>query len=170
MDEASPDDLEFSGGVFRVAGSPDREMPLAAIAFEAFTNHNLPDGMEPNLEHHTHYDPPNFSWPFGTHMCAVEVDTNSYSVPWRLIGERVAVTVAAGEVRIRHGSREVAVHAQAQGRRQRVIDRAHLDGVAGRDGAVRQRVIEQPPIDQPPPPPALLRPLAEYEAITGGRF
>ena len=97
--------------------------------------------------------------------CAVEVDTNSYSVPWRLIGERVAVTVAAGEVRIRHGSREVAVHAQAQGRRQRVIDRAHLDGVAGRDGAVRQRVIEQPP-----PPPALLRPLAEYEAIVGGSF
>jgi len=35
--------------------------------------------------------------------CAVEIDTNSYSVPWRLIGERVAVTVAAGEVRIRHG-------------------------------------------------------------------
>ena len=102
--------------------------------------------------------------------CAVEVDTNSYSVPWRLIGERVAVTVAAGEVRIRHGSREVAVHAQAQGRRQRVIDRDHLDGVAGRDGAVRQRVIEQPPIDHPPPPPALLRPLAEYEAIVGGSF
>jgi transposase len=102
--------------------------------------------------------------------CAVEVDTNSYSVPWRLIGERVAVTVAAGEVRIRHGSREVAVHAQAQGRRQRVIDRAHLDGVAGRDGAVRRQVIERPSIDQPPPPPALLRPLSEYEAIAGGRF
>lgn len=102
--------------------------------------------------------------------CAVEVDTNSYSVPWRLIGERVAVTVAAGEVRIRHGSREVAVHAQAQGRRQRVIDRAHLDGVAGRDGAVRQQVIERPPIDHPPSPPALLRPLAEYEAIAGGSF
>jgi carbon-monoxide dehydrogenase large subunit len=78
--EASADDLEFSGGVFRVAGSPDREMPLAAIAFEAFTAHNLPDGMEPNLEHHTHYDPPNFSWPFGTHMCAVEVDTETGQV------------------------------------------------------------------------------------------
>lgn len=102
--------------------------------------------------------------------CAVEVDTNSYSVPWRLIGERVAVTVAAGEVRIRYGVREVAVHKQARGRRQRVIDRAHLDGVAGGDGAVRRQVIEGPPIDQPPPPPALLRPLAEYEAIAGGGF
>jgi carbon-monoxide dehydrogenase large subunit len=72
--EASPDDLEFSGGAFRVIGSPDKEMPMAAVAFAAFTAHNLPDGMEPNLEGHTHYDPPNFSWPFGTHMCAVEVD------------------------------------------------------------------------------------------------
>jgi len=117
--------------------------------------------------------------PFGSHReltrvvgndCAVEVDTNSYSVPWRLIGERVAVTVAAGEVRIRHGAREVAVHKQVQGRRQRVIDRAHLEGVAGGDGAVRRRVIEGPRIDQSPPPPALLRPLAEYEAAIGGRF
>jgi hypothetical protein len=41
--------------------------------------------------------------------CAVEIDTNSYSVPWRLIGELVAVTVAAGEMRIRHGVHEVAV-------------------------------------------------------------
>ena len=52
-------------------------MPLAAIAFEAFTAHNLPDGMEPNLEAHTTYDPPNFSWPFGTHICVVEVDTET---------------------------------------------------------------------------------------------
>lgn len=59
--------------------------------------------------------------------CAVEVDTNSYSVPWRLIGERVAVTVAAGEVRIRHGMREVAVHRQSQGRRLRIVD------IAGRN-------------------------------------
>jgi transposase len=100
--------------------------------------------------------------------CAIEVDTNSYSVPWRLIGERVAVTVAAGEVRIRHGVREVAVHPQEQGRRQRVIDLAHLEGVAGRDGAVRRAAVETPSIV--PAPPALLRPLAEYEAVAGGRF
>ena len=52
-------------------------MPLAAIAFEAFTAHNLPDGLEPNLEAQVTYDPPNFSWPFGTHMCVVEVDTET---------------------------------------------------------------------------------------------
>lgn len=100
--------------------------------------------------------------------CAVEVDTNSYSVPWRLIGERVAVTVAAGEVRIRHGVREVAVHKVTDGRRQRVVDRAHLDGVAGCNGAVRRQPVEAPPTA--PPSPALLRPLAEYEAAIGGSF
>ena len=75
--EANEDDLEFAGGAFSVKGSPDRSMPLAAIAFEAFTAHNLPDGLEPNLEAHVTYDPPNFSWPFGTHICTVEVDTET---------------------------------------------------------------------------------------------
>jgi carbon-monoxide dehydrogenase large subunit len=63
-----------------VVGSPDRELPLAAIAFEAFSAHNLPDGLEPNLEAQVTYDPPNFSWPFGTHMCLVEVDTETGDV------------------------------------------------------------------------------------------
>ncbi|MEX2628059.1 MAG: xanthine dehydrogenase family protein molybdopterin-binding subunit [Ilumatobacteraceae bacterium] len=75
--EASPDDLEFADGAFTVAGSPDRTMPLAAVAFEAFTAHDLPDGLEPNLECQVTYDPPNFSWPFGTHMCALEVDVDT---------------------------------------------------------------------------------------------
>jgi len=78
--EASIDDLEFVGGEFRVAGSPDRSMPLAAIAFSAFTAHDLPDGLEPNLEAQVTYDPPNFSWPFGTHMCLVEVDVETGDV------------------------------------------------------------------------------------------
>jgi carbon-monoxide dehydrogenase large subunit len=78
--EASREDLEFQGGSFSVRGTPDKAMPLAAIAFEAFTAHNLPDGLEPNLEAQVTYDPPNFSWPFGTHMCVVEVDVETGSV------------------------------------------------------------------------------------------
>jgi len=101
--------------------------------------------------------------------CAVEIDTNSYSVPWQLIGERVAVTVAAGEVRIRHGVREVAVHKQSQGRRLRVVDSTHLAGVTGRDGAVyRQQIATAPTV--PSSQPSLLRPLVEYEAAIGGSF
>ena len=77
--EANEDDLEFLAGVFSVKGSR-QVMPLAAIAFEAFTAHNLPDGLEPNLEAQVTYDPPNFSWPFGTHMCTVEIDTETGQV------------------------------------------------------------------------------------------
>ena len=58
-------------------GSPDQADALGAVAFEAFTAHNLPDGMEPNLEESVHFDPPNFTFPFGTHICVVEVDTET---------------------------------------------------------------------------------------------
>jgi len=78
--EAAEDDLEFAGGEFAVRGSPDRTMPLAAVAFEAFTAHDLPDGEEPTLEAQVTYDPPNFSWPFGTHICVVEVDEETGQV------------------------------------------------------------------------------------------
>jgi hypothetical protein len=102
--------------------------------------------------------------------CAVEIDTNSYSVPWRLIGERVAVTVAAGEVRIRHGVREVAVHKQSAGRRLRIVDSAHLEGVAGRHGAAGRAQMAAATGPAASASPSLLRPLAEYEAAVGGSF
>ncbi len=75
--EVAADDLEFSGGTFRVKGSPDKEMTLAATAWAAFAAHNLPDGMEPGLEGTAVYDPPNFSWPGGAHAAVVEVDTET---------------------------------------------------------------------------------------------
>jgi carbon-monoxide dehydrogenase large subunit len=75
--EVAEEDLEYSGGQFYVKGSPERAMPLAAVAFEAFTAHNLPDGMEPNLEASSHFDPTNFTFPFGTHLAVVEVDTET---------------------------------------------------------------------------------------------
>jgi transposase len=99
--------------------------------------------------------------------CAVEVDGNSYSAPWRLIGERVEVTVAAGKVRLRHGATEVAVHQLAEGRRQRVLDPDHLAGVAGTGGQVPPHPAGTAAA---PALAALARPLAEYEALAGGGF
>jgi len=99
--------------------------------------------------------------------CAVEVDGNSYSAPWRLIGERVEVTVAAGQVRLRHGAKEVAVHKLAEGCRQRVLDPAHLAGLAGAGG----RVLPHPAgTASAPALAALARPLSDYEALAGGGF
>jgi carbon-monoxide dehydrogenase large subunit len=72
--EANPDDLEFADGSFTVRGSPDKTVPIQAIAFGAFTAHNLPDGMEPNLQEQVTFDPPNFAFPFGSHVAVVEVE------------------------------------------------------------------------------------------------
>lgn len=92
--------------------------------------------------------------------CTVQIDTISYSVPWRLIGESVRVIVAEGRVRIQHAGAEVAVHAETAGRRQRVIDPRHFHGVAG----------AAPPAPAAVPQPSLLRPLAEYERAAGGAW
>jgi transposase len=102
--------------------------------------------------------------------CAVEVDGNAYSVPWRLIGERVEVVVSASQVRVRHGAGEVAIHQRVEGRRQRVIDTNHLAGVAGTDGRPVHRAPTPANDPEPPPLPVLLRPLADYEALAGGAF
>ncbi len=74
--EVAEDDLEYAGGRFSVKGT-DRGMTVAETAFAAWTAHNLPDGMEPGLTETAVYDPPNFSWPGGTHIAVVEVDTET---------------------------------------------------------------------------------------------
>ncbi len=75
--EANPDDLDFEAGRFGVKGSPDKGLLIQEIAFGAFTAHNLPDGMEPNLNEQMIFDPPNFAFPFGTHVAVVEVDEDT---------------------------------------------------------------------------------------------
>jgi transposase len=98
--------------------------------------------------------------------CAIEIDTNAYSVPWRLIGERVQVTVADGWVRVFHAGDEVAAHPEAAGRHHRLVEPAHFEGVPG----FRRPVSEPGPVSAPMPEaePELLRPLAEYEHAIGG--
>ena len=78
--ECSEDDLELVGNELRVRGTPGKNMTVQAVAFEAFTAHNLPDGVEPNLTAQVVYDPPNFVFPFGTHVAVVEVDTETGEV------------------------------------------------------------------------------------------
>ena len=105
--------------------------------------------------------------------CAVEVEANSYSVPWRLIGERVQVTIGADAVRISHAGRVVAVHEECAGHRERAIDPAHFEGVAGfraRATGGEAATAAAGPLPAPPALPALLRPLAEYEAVAGGAW
>jgi len=101
--------------------------------------------------------------------CAIEVDGNAYSVPWRLIGERVRVTVSGGAVRVLHAGREVALHTELKGRRGRAVNDCHLAGIVGSPERpiVRRTVAAETELAETP---ALLRPLAEYEALAGGHF
>lgn len=66
------DDVDFDNGVY-VARSTGAAKKIGEVAFAAY-NRNLPDGMEQGLEAVAFFDPPNFTWPFGTHICLVEVD------------------------------------------------------------------------------------------------
>ncbi len=75
MLECSPDDIEFTGGAFRVRGTPDSAKTLADTAFAVFAAHDLPDGVEATLDSDATFDPQTFSFPHGTHLCATLVDT-----------------------------------------------------------------------------------------------
>ena len=59
----------------------------------------------------------------------VDVDTNHYSVPWKLIGAQVNVMVDGGQIRIHHAGIKVACHDKRLGRRERAVDRVHLHGI-----------------------------------------
>ncbi|MFF4773099.1 xanthine dehydrogenase family protein molybdopterin-binding subunit [Microtetraspora fusca] len=74
--EASPDDIEFTRGEFRVRGT-GTSRTIQEIALATFAAHDLPDGFEPRLDADATFDPDNFSFPHGTHLCAVEVDTET---------------------------------------------------------------------------------------------
>jgi carbon-monoxide dehydrogenase large subunit len=83
MLECSPDDLEFTEGAFRVRGNPEAAKTLADVALAVFAAHDLPDGIEPQLDSEATFDPSTFSFPHGTHLCAAEVDTETGRVTIR---------------------------------------------------------------------------------------
>jgi transposase len=99
--------------------------------------------------------------------CVIGVDGNTYSVPWRLIGESVRVVIAGDQLRISHGGREVAVHHRRSGRFARVVDPVHFAGVVG---SGRRAPAQIAPVSDTVAAPELLRPLLEYERLVGGRW
>jgi hypothetical protein len=76
--------------------------------------------------------------------CVIEVDSNAYSVPWRLIGETVRVVIAGDLLRVGHAGREVAVHHRRTGRFERVVDPAHFAGVVGLGSPARLATVPTP--------------------------
>ncbi|HEX5407508.1 MAG TPA: xanthine dehydrogenase family protein molybdopterin-binding subunit [Pseudonocardiaceae bacterium] len=122
--ECAEDDLEFAGGKFTVRGT-DSATSIQDIALAVFAAHNLPDGVEPSLDSEATYDPENFSFPHGTHLCAAEVDTETGAVKLRSyvcvddVGVAVNPLIVEGQVHgglaqgISQALYEEAVHDEA---------------------------------------------------------
>ena len=72
--EVDPDDLNFSEGRFSVKGVPKKGLTIQQIAQEARLTKNLPQQMETGLAAESQFEPSNFTFPFGTHVCLVEVE------------------------------------------------------------------------------------------------
>ncbi len=86
MLEAAEEDIEFTDGKAFVRGAPDSAKTIQEIALQASVAYDLPEGMEPFLDETTYYDPPNCTFPFGTHVCTVEIDPDTGKVtPLRYI-------------------------------------------------------------------------------------
>ena len=102
--EAAEEDIEYADGKFFVRGSPDQSKTIQDIALMANLAYDMPEGMEPGLEATTFYDPPNFSYPFGTHVAVVNVDPdNGHVVLERYVavddcGPQINPVIVAGQV------------------------------------------------------------------------
>jgi len=91
--------------------------------------------------------------------CMVTFENNHYSVPWRWVGAQVSVQVREHKVRIYQGAKLLAEHGRLSGRGQRAVHSSHVQGLVG-SGERRQSAEAA----------RLLRPLAEYERVSGGSF
>ncbi|HTN23057.1 MAG TPA: molybdopterin cofactor-binding domain-containing protein [Solirubrobacteraceae bacterium] len=79
--EANASDIEVRDGRFQLAGDPEQGMTLAEVAGCAYIDATkMPEGMEMGLEQTLIYDPSNFVFPFGTHVCVVDVEADTGKV------------------------------------------------------------------------------------------
>jgi aerobic carbon-monoxide dehydrogenase large subunit len=78
--ESTPKEIEFKDGKFFVSGDGANALGWDRLASEAYVAKNLPVGFEPGLEASSFFEPPNCTFPFGTHIVAVEVDRDTGEV------------------------------------------------------------------------------------------
>jgi len=75
--EAGESDIEFKDGKFSVAGT-DKSIDFASVALQAYIAHKFTGAqLEPGLKEGAFYDPTNFTFPSGVHICEVEIDPDT---------------------------------------------------------------------------------------------
>ena len=77
--ECNPEDLEFANGSWNVKGT-DKSVGFGDVALTAYVPHDYPVNEEPGLDFASFYDPTNFVYPFGAHICVVEIDKDTGEV------------------------------------------------------------------------------------------
>lgn len=77
--EVPIDHVVFANGVFQ-DGADGESLPLAQIVHAAYVPHDYPEALEPGLEASAFYDPANFTYPSGTHVCEVEIDPQTGAI------------------------------------------------------------------------------------------
>ena len=78
--QAPAESVVFANGKFSAATNPDKQLGWGDVTAEAYLAKNLSAGIEPGLEASAFYEPENFTFPFGTHIAAVEVDRDTGQV------------------------------------------------------------------------------------------
>ncbi len=103
MLEAAPGDIEFADGEYRVKGVPSRSLGLGEIAGRAYSD-NLPDDIDTGLEATDFFRPPDFIYPFGTHVAVVEVEVETGIISLREFysvddcGPRISPLLVEGQI------------------------------------------------------------------------
>jgi carbon-monoxide dehydrogenase large subunit len=120
--EAAPGDIDFADGSFTVTGT-DRRVPFNEVAQAAYAAHNLPPDTEPGLQDTAVYDPPNFAFSNGAHVCEIEIDPDTGKIEivgfWSVddIGTVINPLIVEGQI---HGG-------LAQGIGQAMLERCVYD-------------------------------------------
>jgi carbon-monoxide dehydrogenase large subunit len=121
--EASDQDIEFKDGKFTVKGT-DKSIDFVSIALNAYTAHKFNgQELEPGLKETAFWDPPNFTFPAGVHICELEVDPQTGVVTidrWTAVddfGKVINPMIVEGQI---HGG-------VAHGIGQALMEAAHYD-------------------------------------------
>ncbi len=101
--EASPSDIEFADGEYRVKGVPSRSLSLTDIASRAYSD-RLPDDIDTGLEATDFFRPADFIYPFGTHIAVVEIERDTGVISLREFysvddcGPRISPLLVEGQI------------------------------------------------------------------------
>ena len=102
--EAAVEDMDYEDGKFFVKGSPDKNKTIQDVALMANVAWDMPEGVEAGLEASTFYDPPNFVYPFGSHLAVVDVDPETGQVNLKRYvalddcGPQINPTIVEGQI------------------------------------------------------------------------